>query len=190
MKLNIIFLAALLLTGFTGIVAWSTRVNDDFSHTPANRDSLVRRGKYLVTIMGCNDCHTPKIMTPQGPVPDPDRLLSGHPAEGKLPPFDKTYTQSWVLFSLGGTAMAGPWGTSYAANITSDKTGLGNWTFLQFRKAMREGKYMGLDQTRTILPPMPWQSYASINDDDLNALFIYLKSTKPVKNIVPEPLHP
>src|SRR5688572_14958854 len=52
----------------------------------AERAAMVERGKYLVTIGGCNDCHTPWTMTPQGPAPDMSRMLSGHPADVKVAP--------------------------------------------------------------------------------------------------------
>src|SRR5262245_61335470 len=103
----------------------------------------VKRGEYLVTISGCNDCNSPKIMTPNGPEPDPKRLLSGHPAEEPLPAItDKKMIApgQWALFSSGLTAAVGPWGTSFTANLTPDDTGIGNWTEAQFFKAIREGK--------------------------------------------------
>ena len=46
--------------------------------------SPVERGRYLVMVAGCNDCHTPKVMTPAGPAFDTTRLLSGHPADAPL----------------------------------------------------------------------------------------------------------
>ncbi|MCY7330785.1 MAG: diheme cytochrome c-553 [Saprospiraceae bacterium] len=154
---------------------------------------LVKQGEYLVLVGGCNDCHSPKIMTPQGPVPDPQRLLSGHPADEALPALtDKKLVApgQWVLFSPGLTAAVGPWGTTFAANITPDDTGIGNWTEAQFLKALREGKSKGLDGTRPILPPMPWPSMAKMKDDDLKAIFAYLQSLPPVKNVVANPVPP
>lgn len=149
-------------------------------------DSLVKRGAYLVNMMGCNDCHSPKIMTPQGPVPDPERLLSGHPANVPVAKFDTGTAKNWILFNGMLTNYVGPWGISYSANITSDSTGIGTWTEKQFFKAIREGKYLGLDNTRPLLPPMPWPEYKNASDDDLRAIFAFLKSTKPVRNVVPD----
>ena len=151
-------------------------------------DSLVKRGKYLVEIMGCHDCHSPKKMGPQGPYPDPDKLLSGHPADMPIAKFDTVTAKNWVLLNGMLTSAVGPWGISFAANITSDSTGIGGWTEQQFFKAIREGKYKGLDNSRPLLPPMPWPGIAKASDDDLKAVFAYLKSTKPVKNIVPQPV--
>jgi len=151
-----------------------------------SHDSLVKRGAYLVTLMGCNHCHSPKKMGPEGPYPDPDRLLSGYPAEMPGAKFDTGTAKNWILFDRMLTSYIGPWGTTYSANITSDSTGIGSWTEQQFFKAIREGKYKGLDNSRPLLPPMPWQDFAKASDDDLRAIFFYLKSTKPVKNVVPE----
>jgi hypothetical protein len=153
---------------------------------PISRDSMVKRGAYLVTIMGCNDCHSPKKMGPQGPYPDPDRLLSGHPADMPVPKFDTGTARNWILFNQMLTNYVGPWGISYSANLTSDSTGIGGWTEQQFMKAIREGKYKGLDNTRPLLPPMPWPEIRHASDEDLKAIFAYLKSTKPVRNVVPE----
>lgn len=148
----------------------------------------VARGQYLVTVGGCNDCHSPKKMGPNGPEPDPERLLSGHPQDEPLARVDTSELGSWVLFSHGLTAAAGPWGVSYAANLTSDDTGIGLWTEEQFIKCIREGKYKGLEGSRPLLPPMPWPSFAQMTDEDLKAVFAYLKSTRPVRNIVPAPV--
>jgi Cytochrome c len=150
-------------------------------------DSLIKRGEYLVNTMGCNDCHSPKVFGPQGPYPDPDRLLSGHPAAMPLGPVDTTALRDWVLFNMHNTAAIGPWGVSYAANLTSDPTGIGNWTLDQFKKALREGKYKGLDGARMLLPPMPWPNFTKLSDADTEAIFAYLKSTTPVNNLVPTP---
>lgn len=156
----------------------------------SEKESLVQRGRYLVTIMGCNDCHSPKIMTPHGPQIDSVHMLSGHPATLPVPKVDVTELQSWVLFNHNLTAFVGPWGVSFAANLTSDETGIGNWTEAQFFKAIREGKYKGLDHSRPLLPPMPWNMYSNATDEDLRAIFAYLKSTPPVSNRVPAPIAP
>lgn len=151
----------------------------------------VEYGKYLVGIMGCSDCHSPKIMTAEGPVPDPDRLLSGHIAEEKLASIaDTEILKSYVLFNMNSTAVVGPWGTSFAGNLTPDETGLGNWTIENFDKAIRLGKFKGLDNGRTLLPPMPWPSYSQMSNDDLAAIWAYLQSIPPVKNKVPNPIPP
>ena len=152
---------------------------------------LVQRGEYLVTIMGCNDCHSPKEVGPQGPVLIADLILSGYPAAR---PFEKVEPElikkGWILFNADLTAAAGPWGVSFAANLTSDQTGIGNWTEENFKRALKEGKYKGLEGSRMLLPPMPWSNFAVISDEDISAIFQYLKSTKPVSNVVPQPISP
>ena len=154
-------------------------------------EQLVQRGEYLVTIMGCNDCHSPKEMGPQGPVLIADLILSGYPAAR---PFEKVEPElikkGWILFNADLTAAAGPWGVSFAANLTSDQTGIGNWTEENFKRALKEGKYKGLEVSRMLLPPMPWSNFAVISDEDISAIFQYLRSTKPVSNVVPQPISP
>jgi hypothetical protein len=154
-----------------------------------DKDSLVRKGEYLVMIMGCHDCHSPKIMGKFGPEPDPDHLLSGHPSSLPFPKPDTTALKSFVLFNQISTAAAGPWGISFAANLTSDESGIGTWSEQQFITAIRKGKLKGQENGRAILPPMPWPTYsAHLKDEDLKAIFYYLKSTKPVYNVVPAPV--
>jgi hypothetical protein len=155
-----------------------------------SQDSLIKRGNYLVAIMGCNDCHSPKIFGPMGPQPDTNLLLSGHPAGMPVAFIDTATLKNWVLFNGMNTVAAGPWGVSFSANLTSDSTGIGTWTEEQFAKALRQGKSKGLDANRMLLPPMPWPSYIHLADEDLKAIFTYLKSTKPVKNVVPQPIPP
>ncbi len=148
----------------------------------------VEHGKYLVNFGGCNDCHTPLKMTEKGPVPDLSRFLSGHPEAQQLPP-PNLKPGPWFAATAGMTAWAGPWGISYAANLTPDSnSGLGIWTEDMFVKAMRTGKHMG--SGRDILPPMPWQSLAGLTDEDLKAIYAYLRTVPPVQNHVPNPVPP
>jgi hypothetical protein len=154
-------------------------------------EQLVQKGEYLVTIMGCNDCHSPKKMGPQGPMVIAELMLSGYPAERPLLKVNAQAIKSgWMLMNEDITSAAGPWGVSFAANLTSDQTGTGNWTEENFKRAIKEGKYKGLEGSRTLLPPMPWTNFATIRDDDVKAIFAYLKSTRPVKNVVPMPVPP
>lgn len=156
---------------------------------PAKQSKQVQRGEYLLKITGCHDCHTPLTMGPQGPMPDMTKALIGHPEGMQMPP-PPAGVGPWIAAGAAtNTAWAGPWGVSYTANLTPDKeTGLGNWTEQQFIQAMRTGKHLG--QGRPILPPMPWQNLAAMTDEDIKALFAYLKSLAPVKNKVPEPTPP
>jgi len=145
----------------------------------------IERGKYLVTIMACNDCHTPYKMGPKGPEPDMSRMLSGHPEGMKLPPPPKPSGPWVVAFTGTNTAFAGPWGISYTVNLTPDQnTGMGIWTEDMFLKAMKTGKHLGT--SRLIQPPMPWPWIGKATDEDLKAIFAYLKSIPPITNHVPD----
>jgi len=154
--------------------------------------ALIERGKYLVTLGGCNDCHSPKVMTPRGPAVDESKLLSGSPAGQPIPaiPDGVLGPGKWgAITSMDLTIWAGPWGVSIARNLTPDKeTGLGSWTEAMFIKALRTGKDMG--EGRPILPPMPWEMIGKATDGDLKAMFAYLRSLPPVKNAVHDPIPP
>jgi len=158
--------------------------------TADGKKAMIDRGLYLVTVGGCNDCHSPKKMTPNGPAPDEARLLSGHPANEKLPevPPNIFGPDKWGAITNNNlTGWVGPWGTSYSSNLSPDpNTGTGAWNEELFIRILRTGKFMGAG--RDILPPMPWYDFAKLTDADLKAMFAYLKSLKPVKNQVPAPV--
>lgn len=148
----------------------------------------IQRGEYLVKFGDCSACHTPLKFGPNGPEPDMTKFLSGHPEDTKLPPPDLK-PGPWFAATAGMTAWTGPWGISYAANITPDtNTGIGIWTEEMFIATMRTGKHMGAG--RPILPPMPWQASSNLTDEDLKAVFAYLKNIPAIKNRVPEPTLP
>ena len=150
--------------------------------------ALVARGDYLVNAIGCADCHSPKRMGPHGPEIIPELHLSGFPSNGTVPPIDlNSIKEGWILFNQDGTSHLGPWGQSFAGNLTSDPSGIGNWTEENFIRSIREGKYKGLKDSRNLLPLMPWEVYKNLNDEDLRSIFYYLKTTKPVNNMVPPP---
>lgn len=157
--------------------------------TAAAAETPAERGKYLVTAMGCNDCHTPWAMTAQGPAPDMKRMLSGHPADLKMPT-PPAGSELWpVVVGATNTAWSGPWGISYTANLTPDRdTGLGAWTADEFVQALRTGRHQG--RGRPILPPMPWPMISKLTDGDLRAVFAYLQSIPAIANKVPEPQPP
>jgi len=157
--------------------------------TEVNR-SRVERGRYLVTVGGCNDCHTPLKMGPKGPEPDMDRMLSGHPEAFPVTSGINPVSDRWMMASAAsGTAFSGPWGVSFTANLTPDvNTGLGIWTEDMFIKTLRTGRHMGV--SREILPPMPWFNYGQMTDNDLKSVYAFLRTIRPVHNRVPEPLAP
>ena len=156
-----------------------------------SKEQFIKRGKYLVSVIGCSDCHSPKKMGPNGPETDSSLFLSGYPEDAKLALFDKNLIkQGWLLSNGDFTAMAGPWGVSFAANITSDPTGIGNWPEENFIRAMRKGKYKGIEGTRTLLPPMPWEDFSNFNDYDVKSIYAFLITVKPIHNIVPLAIAP
>jgi len=148
-------------------------------------------GEHLVAISGCNDCHTPKKFGPTGMVPNDTLKLSGHVAAMPVPDIDRKMIQKKQLFTSNDlTVWVGPWGVSYAANLTPDSTGIGSWKEDQFISAIRQGISKGLPGSRPLLPPMPWPGIAQMTDPELKAVFAYLKSIPPIKNNVPAPLPP
>jgi hypothetical protein len=129
----------------------------------------VRRGEQLVAIGGCNDCHTPLKISPEGPVPDTSRLLSGHPEELEVPT----------------TAFEGPCGTAFAANLTPDReTGLGDWTDQDFVKTMRTGRHPGTGRALA----KHWPAVTKRTDAELRAIYLYLRSIPAIRNQVPPPV--
>jgi hypothetical protein len=185
-KTEIALTAAIIATAIilTAVLATAT-VNA--APTPTGR---VGRGAYLVKTMGCNDCHTPWAMGPNGPAPDMTRALTGHPADLKMPPAPALPPGPWSWVAAAtNTAFAGPWGVSFTMNLTPDReTGLGDWTEEQFIATMRTGRHQG--KGRPLLPPMPFQVVGALNDEDIKSLFAYLQSLPPVKNRVPQPIDP
>lgn len=155
----------------------------------AAAQAKVKRGEYLVNIGHCHDCHTPWKMGPNGPAPDMSRQLSGHPESMKMPAPPKLRPDGAWNWAGGATntAFAGPWGVSYAANLTPERlTGIGIWNEETFRKTIRTGRHWGV--ARPILPPMPWQNVRMMTDEDLSSVYAYLRSIPPVKNQVPDPV--
>ena len=183
---RIILAAGIIFTAAVAVTAWQGA-----SGKLAQRahDERVARGNYLVSSIGCSDCHTPKTLGPDGPEPDMARLLAGHP-EGTELPVPPAAVGPWIASATWDmTAWSGPWGISFAPNLTPDQnTGLGIWTEDMFLNAIRKGRHMGV--SRPILPPMPWQVFRNLTDEDLKAIFAYLRSVPPIHNRVPEPVEP
>ena len=177
-----------IIFGSLAPIAWAAARGTKARGDGTPKDAQIARGKYLVTIGGCNDCHTPWKMGEHGPEPDTSRLLSGHPEEMVMPPGPKADMPWGASVAATMTAWTGPWGVSYTANLTPDPSGLGAWNEEIFINTMRTGKHWG--QGRPILPPMPWFNYGKMTDDDLKAVFAYLQSIPPVHNNVPQPVPP
>jgi hypothetical protein len=189
--LTILILFSLFFTQCTSVSSESETKTPAHENKYNGYKNQIEWGEHLVTIGACNDCHTPKKMTAQGPVLDSALWLSGHPAAMPYPDVDRIEMENKGLaVTQTLTAWVGPWGVSFAANLTSDATGIGNWQEENFFIAIREGKFKGIRSARSLLPPMPWDMYMHFTDDELKAIFAYLKSTKPVNNVVPSPLPP
>lgn len=187
MKIGI-FLSVLLVAGITFSCQSEGAMPANQGAEVLSNEALIEQGAYLTLAAGCDHCHTPKKMTPEGPAPDMDRWMMGFPADAPLPEIDTAALRpgSWTLFHPELTAAVGPWGLTYAANITPHETGIGTWSVEQFKKAIQEGKHKGLDNGRPIMPPMPWQPYShAFSDADLEAMFAYLQSIEPIENVVP-----
>jgi mono/diheme cytochrome c family protein len=124
------------------------------------QDSQIARGKYLVTVASCTDCHTPGFFLGK---PDMTRYLGG----------------SEVGFEIPGL------GVFHGRNLTPDReTGLGNWTADQIVAAIQTGVR---PDGRQLAPTMPWQAFSHMTKEDAYAIAAFLKSLPPVKNMVPGP---
>lgn len=186
-------LAAFLLAALAGL--GSCQVSGSSTpeaSAPMSHDQLVAHGHYLVSAIGCGDCHSPKIMTPQGPVQDSSRLLSGYPASEPLPAFDDNLAaHGMVQAGPDLTSWRGPWGTSFTANLTPDSaTGIGGWSESAFIQTLRTGHHLGLATGRMVLPPMPVESFRNMTDQDLKSIFAYLESLPAIRNQVHVPIPP
>ena len=181
---------ALLLAAIPGSLTWhGTRALAAPVDGPAD-PARIDRGAYLVQIMGCNHCHTPWKIGPRGAEPDMTRALTGHPSDVPISSAPTPAAGPWMWNGAAtNTAFAGPWGVSFAANLTPDpETGLGKWTEEMFIATMKTGRHQG--KGRQVLPPMPVENLAALSDQDIRDLFTYLQSLVPVRNRVPAPIDP
>jgi len=130
----------------------------------AGADSaMIDRGRYLVALGGCEDCHTPGNFLGKR---DTTRVLGGSEVGFEIPKL----------------------GVFYGANLTPDReTGIGGWTDPQVIAAFRTGKR---PDGRGLAPAMPWNNLAGMTDADAQAIVAYLRSLPPVKNKVPGPFGP
>jgi mono/diheme cytochrome c family protein len=126
-------------------------------------DAQLARGKYLVTLGSCTDCHTPGHLLGN---PDMTRFLGG----------------SDVGFAIPGL------GTFVGRNLTPDKeTGLGSWTREQIATAFTTGVR---PDGRVLAPVMPWAAFSQLTKADALAIAAYLQSLPPVRREVPGPFGP
>ena len=174
-----------ILIAASAVVGTVTLASKNQPSPVEEKRAQVARGEYLVTIGGCNDCHTPWKMGMNGPEPDMSRALSGHPQNVPMPAPPKG-NNAWIWSGAAtNTAFAGPWGVSFARNLTPDElTGIGIWTEEMFITTIRTGKHWGV--SRPILPPMPWFNYRQMTDEDLRSVYAYLRTIPAVSNKVPD----
>lgn len=132
-----------------------------YSSVEVDKNNQIEYGKYLVTIASCTDCHT--------------QADQGKPLPG--------------MYLAGGMEFDLPWGIMRSANITPDnETGIGNWTREEF--VARFKSFAGDSLTNISVKPdqyntiMPWSFFAGMTEDDLSAIYAYLKTVKPVHNSV------
>ena len=187
-NVNFILAALVICTGAAFYACNNSTVKSETKDAIPTQAEMVKRGEYLVAAIGCDDCHSPKRMGAQGPEVIPETRLSGYPANRPIQkPDTNALNHGWALFGPDLTCAVGPWGMSFASNITSDSTGIGTWTEQNFLTAIQHGKSKGVESNRGLLPPMPWYNFARLSDEDLKSIFAYLKSTPPVVNKVPAP---
>jgi cytochrome c len=150
----------------------------------------VEAGMALVEEWKCSYCHTPEIEGPEGrAIPDPDRLLSGHPSDEEIPELPDMIMTSPEYMEFLDNLDTTVWATDnrivFTANLTpDDETGIGTWTEEMFIATIRSGQHAGVG--KRIKYPMPWQELAELDDAELAAIYAYLRSVKPVSNKVPE----
>jgi hypothetical protein len=201
MKKSLLFLTAGITLSMTCLISCSENkpeVKEEAAQPVAEvkpdfygYESQVKWGEHLVTVMGCHDCHTPKKMTEKGPEPDFTLALSGHAESMPVAQVNrKEFEEKGYVVTNDFTSWIGPWGISYAANLTPDETGTGNWTEDQFINALRKKIMKGLPNTRPMLPPMAMMPFDNMRDDELKAIFAYLRTVTPIKNLVPQPTPP
>lgn len=191
---GIIALALLYFSCGSGSEEPKAEATKDIDEVRAmENDEMVAKGRYLVTGGLCNDCHSPKIFDDKGMHIDTMKTLSGSPAGMTMPPFQSSALTpgNWIMMSPDITSFIGPWGISYAANLTPDSaTGIGTWSKEMFMNAIRNGKHQGVATGRPIMPPMPWEEVRKLRDEDLECIFAYLKSLPPINNKVKEYVSP
>ena len=150
---NTFLIISLIAVSITFAVIGCTSNASDKNNKSTKIDTVqqIVKGEYLVTIAGCDDCHSPKRMGAHGPEIVPELRFSGYPSSRPFQkPDSNAIKQGWVLMGADLTSAVGPWGMSFAANISSDNTGIGAWKEGQFITALRKGKFKGLETGRNL----------------------------------------
>jgi mono/diheme cytochrome c family protein len=151
---------AVLASAAAAVVVFATL--GDWRAAAAGREQVLR-GKYLVTLGLCTDCHTPGYFFGK---PDQARYLGGSEVGFHLPDL----------------------GVFHGPNLTpDDETGLGRWSADDIVKAIQTGSR---PDGRVLAPIMPWHAFAQLTREDAYAIAAFLKSLPPVPNKVPGPFGP
>lgn len=188
--MNRVLFIGFIISVFCVLLLIQVGCTQEVKNKTLTNEEMVALGKYIVSTSGCDDCHTPKIFTERGPIFDTTRSLSGYPG-GEIPSLDVNMIgpEKWIATDKHLGMWVGPWGVSYSANLTPDTaTGIGVVTEEMFLKTLKEGKLKGM--MRPLLPPMPWQVYGMKTDQDIKAIYAYLRTIKPIHNVVPQPVPP
>ena len=186
---GIVFVYLFLI--FISITLFFVGCDKQVANAEMTEQQMLEHGKLLVTVGDCDACHTPKNFGPNGPELDMTRRFSGRPAGMEIAPVDTSLLHNYAYLSHDLSSFIGPWGISFPANLTPDnETGIGTWQPEMFINAIRTGKHLGVADGRPILPPMTTATLAQLTDEDLKAMFMYLKSMPAVKNKVPDPIPP
>ena len=127
-----------LMIGTAFLAATSTQYA--FAQAPKTSESKsLDRGRYLVKITGCNDCHTPGYTQTGGKVPE----------------------KQWLTGDQLG--WRGPWGTTYASNLRL------------YMRNLSEDQWVKIAKTAQFRPPMPWFALHDMNEQDLRAIFRFIR---------------
>jgi mono/diheme cytochrome c family protein len=122
---------------------------------PAGSTEQVKHGWYLVRIAQCNDCHTPA---------------------------NEDGSAKTEMMYGGGLRNQGAWGDVVTPNITSDPSGISHYDEAMFIKTIRTGHASG--GVRELNTFMPYRNFRNMTDDDLKAIFAYLRTVPPVRHRV------
>ena len=117
-------------------------------------DPQIERGRYLVKVAGCNDCHT-----------------AGYPESG-----GKVPESQWLMGDKLG--WRGPWGTTYAVNLR------------RYMQPLTQDQWVTVAKNMQARPPMPWFALRDMTDQDLKAIYSYVKTLQPVGDPAPAYLPP
>jgi mono/diheme cytochrome c family protein len=169
-----------LTSGILSLIVAACALKPNQERIPSDweQTSYLERGHYLVNYLGhCTGCHTPLGKDGQS---DKKLFLSGVPAK-------------FAGAKAGPPQVAGfpgPRGARvYAKNLTPDpETGIGKWSEEQFVRTFTTG--VSPVGVKYVISPMEWDIYANMKEEDVRAIYRYLRTVKPIMNRVPANIPP